>query len=168
MYNPKKVWLLYAQKIYNLLWQNRKQIPILVRNNLIEVINDLRLNLTDAQKTALFETALAFFETEYLAAYRRASRGEEPETKLSALQSCAIVEETMGYPVTDLFQAMKQEILNNQDKPEESVVDILIKKFGAYPARAILKIDLKSTPLIENHLPDFCLAKSIQTITERY
>ena len=74
----------------------------------------------------------------------------------------------MNYPVTELFKAMIQEITDNKDKPEETVVDILIKKYGAYPAQAILKINLKDTLIPENHLPDYCLAKSIKNIIANY
>lgn len=168
MTNPKKIWLLYAKSLYEIFRRNLDEISVLLKNNLEQVIYELGLNLAKDQKERLFEIALAFFHEEYLTPYRKASRGEEPDTKLSAIQTCVIVEETMGYPVTELFQAMVQEIINNKDKPEETVVDILIKKFGAYPAPAVLKINLKATAIPENHLPDYCLAKSIQTIVGKY
>jgi hypothetical protein len=57
-----------------------------------------------------------------------------------------------------------QEIMNDEDKPEEEVADILIVKFGAYPAQAILKINLADARLPQNHVPDYCLAQSIQTV----
>uniref|UniRef100_A0A7C6EA36 Uncharacterized protein n=1 Tax=candidate division WOR-3 bacterium TaxID=2052148 RepID=A0A7C6EA36_UNCW3 len=168
MFNPKKVWLLYARRLYNILSKNLDSIAFQLKTNLAEVITELNLNLNQDQKEHLFEIALAFFQEEYLEAYRKASQGEEPQTKLSAMQSCIVVEETMGYPVTKLFQAMVQEIINNQDKAEEVVTDILIKKFGAYPTQAILKINLRDTPIPENHLPDFCLAKAIKTVVDKY
>lgn len=168
MSNPKKIWLLYAQKLYNILSKNLTMIAYQLKSNLETVVTELNLNLNQDQKEHLFEIALAFFQEEYLEAYRLASRGEEPETKLSAIQSCIVVEETIGYPVTELFQAMVQEILRNKDKPEETVADILIKKYGAYPALAILKINLRETPIPENHIPDFCLAKAIKTVVDKY
>jgi hypothetical protein len=168
MYNPKKIWLLYAKKLYNLFSKNLNEIPILVKQNLEEVTNNLTLNLAEEQKERLLEIAIAFFQEEYLEAYRLASKGEEPESKLSAIESSVVVEETMGYPVTVLFKAMVQEIINNKDKPEETVADILIEKYGAYPAQAILRINLKETTIPENHLPDYCLAKSIKNIVDKY
>ncbi len=168
MYNPKKIWLLYAKKLYELLRKNIDEIPILLRTNLEEVIKEFKFNLDEEQKERLLEIAMAFFQEEYLESYRLASKGEEPDTKLSAIQTCTVVEETLGYPVTDVFKQMVQEIINDKDKPEEEVTDILIKKYGAYPTQAILKIDLKDTIIPENHLPDFCLAKSIQTIVDQY
>lgn len=168
MYNPKKIWLLYAKKLYELFNKNIAEIPILLRKNLEEMIENLKLSLDKEQTERLFEIGLAFFQEEYLEAYRRASQGEEPDTKISAIQSSVVVEETMGYPVTELFQGMVQEIIDDKDKPEEEVVDILIEKYGAYPAQAVLKINLKETPIPENHLPDYCLAKSIKSITDRY
>ncbi|MDH5684328.1 MAG: hypothetical protein OEZ20_07685 [candidate division WOR-3 bacterium] len=167
MYNPKKIWLLYAKKLYELFRNNLEEIPVLLKNHLAEVIDELKLNLDKEQKDRLFDIAMAFFQTEYLEAYRLASKGKEPDTKLSALQSCIVVEETTGYPVTELFKDMKQEIINDKEKPEEEVVDILIKRYGAYPAQAILKINLKETIIPENHLPDFCLAKSIKDIVDK-
>lgn len=168
MYNPKKIWLLYAKKLYELLRKNINEIPILLRANLEEVIKEFKFNLDEEQKERLLEIAMAFFQEEYLESYRLASKGEEPDTKLSTIQTCVVVEETLGYPVTDIFKQMVQEIINDKDKSEEEVTDILIKKYGAYPAQAILKIDLKDTIIPENHLPDFCLAKSIQTIVDQY
>jgi hypothetical protein len=167
MYNPKKVWLLYAKTLYELLNRNRSEIQLLLRRNLETVSVALGLRLDTEQKERLLEIAIAFFHEEYLEAYVRASRGEEPDTELTALQSCVIVEETTGYPVTGLFAKMKQEILDDRDKPEEEVADILIQKFGAYPARAILETDLKSAPVPENNLPDFCLALSVKAVVER-
>ena len=168
MYNPKKIWLLYAKKLYELLRKNRKEIPILLKANLDEVIKEYKFNLDEEQKERLLEIAMAFFQEEYLESYRLASKGEEPDNELSTIQTCVVVEETLGYPVTDVFKQMVQEIINDRDKSEEEVTDILIKKYGAYPAQAILKIDLKDTVIPENHLPDFCLAKSIQTIVDQY
>jgi hypothetical protein len=168
MYNPKKIWLLYAKKLYELFHKNIAEISILLRKNLEEMIENLGLKLDKDQQERLFEIALAFFQEEYLAAYRRASQGEEPDTKISAIQSSVLVEETMGYPVTELFKGMVQEIIDDKDKPEEEVVDILIEKYGAYPTQAILKINLKETPIPENHLPDYCLAKSIKSIIDDY
>jgi hypothetical protein len=168
MYNPKKIWLLYAKKLYELFNKNITEISILLRKNLEEVIENLKLNLDKDQKERLFEIGLAFFQEEYLEAYRLASQGEEPDTKISAIQSTVVVEETMGYPVTELFKGMVQEIINDKNKPEEEVVDILIEKYGAYPAQAILKINLKEMVIPENHLPDYCLAKSIKSIIDNY
>lgn len=168
MYNTKKIWLLYAKKLYELLRKNIDEIPNLLKTNLEEVIKEYEFNLDEEQKERLLEIAMAFFQEEYLESYRLASKGEEPDTKLSAIQTCIVVEETLGYPVTDVFKQMVQEIINDKDKSEEEVTDILIKKYGAYPAQAILKIDLKDTIIPENHLPDFCLAKSIQTIVDQY
>lgn len=166
MYNPKKVWLLYAKKLYGLFCKNLEKIPVLLKHNLETEIKNLGLNLDKDQKERLLEIAWAFFQTEYLEAYRLASKGEEPDTKLSTIQSCIVVEETMGYPVTELFKAMVQEIIDHKDKPEEAVADSLIKKFGAYPTQAILRIKLRETVIPENHLPDFCLAKSIKSIVD--
>jgi hypothetical protein len=168
MYNPKKIWLLYAKKLYDLFSKNLDQIPVLLKMNLEEMTENLGLKLDNDQKERLFEISMAFFQEEYLEAYRLASKGEEPESKLSTMQSCVVVEETMNYPVTELFKALIQEIINNKDKPEEAVVDILISKYGAYPAQAILKINLKETLIPKNHLPDYCLAKSIKNILDSY
>jgi len=168
MFNPKKVWLLYAKQLYELLNRSVAEVQTLVRENLQTVSNDLGLKLDIEQKERLFEVAMSFFQEEYLGAYRPAARGEEPDSELTAAQSCVIVEETTGYPVTELFKRMKQEILDNTDKPEEEVVDILIQKFGAYPAQAILEIDLKAAPIPENNLPDYCLARSVKTVVERH
>ncbi|MEO0115442.1 MAG: hypothetical protein ABIK93_08220 [candidate division WOR-3 bacterium] len=166
MINPKKVWLLYAQKIYNLFCQNLDKIPVMLKNNLNSVVATLKLDLTQEQKDHLLEIALVFFREEYLEAYRRASSGEEPESELSTIQSCIVIEETTGYPVTELFQAMVRAIIANKDKPEETVVDILIKNYSAYPALAILKINLQETPRPENQLPDYCLALSVKSLVE--
>ncbi|MEO0093845.1 MAG: hypothetical protein ABIK67_06285, partial [candidate division WOR-3 bacterium] len=68
--------------------------------------------------------------------------------------------------VTELFQAMVRAIIANKDKPEETVVDILIKNYSAYPALAILKINLQETPRPENQLPDYCLALSVKSLVE--
>ncbi len=167
MYNPKKVWLLYAKQLYELLNRSKDEVQALVRKNLDTVSTDLGLHLDIEQKERLLEIAMAFFHEEYLEAYRLAGKGEEPDTELTAAQSCVIVEETTGYPVTALFKRMKQEILDCRDKQEEEVADILIQKFGAYPAQAILETDLKSAPVPENNLPDFCLALSVKTIVEQ-
>lgn len=168
MYNPRKVWLLYAKKLYELFIKNINEIPILIKKNLEDLTINLKLNLDKDQKERLYEIALSFFQEEYLEAYRLASTGEEPDSELSAMQSCVVVEETMNYPVTELFKAMIQEIINNKDKPEEAVVDILIRKYGAYPAQAVLKINLQEITIPENHLPDYCLAKSIKNILDNY
>ena len=168
MYNPKKIWLLYAKMLYELFIKNIEEIPVLIKKNLDDTSNSLKLDLDNDQKERLYEIALAFFQEEYLEAYRLASTGEEPDSELSAMQSCVAVEETMNYPVTELFKSMIQEIVDNKDKPEETVVDILISKYGAYPAQAILKINLQATPIPENHLPDYCLAKSIKSILDNY
>jgi len=167
MYNPKKVWLLYAKQLYELLNRSKDEVQALIRQNLETVATDLGLSLDAEQKERLLEIAMAFFQEEYLEAYRLASQGEEPDTELTAAQSCVIVEETTGYPVTALFKKMKQEILDDRDKPEEEVADILIRKFGAYPAQAILETDLKSAPVPENNLPDFCLALAVKTIVRQ-
>jgi hypothetical protein len=167
MYNPKKVWLLYAKQLFELLNRSVAEVQTLVRKNLEAVSTDLGLNLDAEQKERLAGIAMAFFHEEYLGAYRPASQGEEPDNELTAAQSCVIVEETTGYPVTALFKKMRQEILDCRDKPEEEVADILIRTFGAYPAQAILETDLKSQPIPENNLPDFCLALSVKAIIER-
>lgn len=167
MYNPKKVWLLYAKTLYELLNRSRAEIQVLVQQNLEAFSTDLGLHLDTEQKERLLEIAMAFFHEEYLEAYRLAGKGEEPDTELTAAQSCVVVEETTGYPVTALFKRMKQEILDCRDKPEEEVAGILIRKFGAYPAQAILATNLKEAPVPENNLPDFCLALSVEAIVER-
>jgi hypothetical protein len=167
VYNPRKVWLLYAKTLYELLKRSATEIRTLVRKNLETVSANMGLSLDAEQKERLFEIALSFFQEEYLEAYRSASRGEEPEGELTAAQSCVIVEETTGYPVTELFKRMKQEILDNRDRPEEEVADILIQRFSAYPAQAILETDLKESPVPENSLPDYCLALSVKALVER-
>jgi hypothetical protein len=158
---------LYAKTLYELLNRSRAKIQVLVQQNLETVSTDIGLHLDTEQKERLLEIAMAFFHEEYLEAYRLAGKGEEPDSELTAAQSCVIVEETTGYPVTALFKKMKQEILDCRDKQEEEVADILIRKFGAYPARAIRETDLKSMPIPENNLPDFCLALSVEAIVER-
>lgn len=167
MYNPKKVWLLYAKQLYELLNRSKDEVEILVRQNLDTVSTDLGLNLDVEQKERLFQIAMSFFDEEYLWAYNLAARGVEPDSSLAAAESCEIVEETTGYPVTALFKKMRHEILDGRDKPEEEVADILIRKFGVYPAQAVLETDLKSQPVPENTLPDFCLALSVKAIVER-
>ena len=168
MYNPRKVWLLYAKQLYELLNRSADEVQALVRENLETVSTGLGLKLDPEQNERLFEIAMSFFQEEYLGAYRPAARGEEPDTGLTAEQSCATVEETTGYPVTALFRRMKQEILDNKDRPEEEVADILIKKFGAYPAQAILETDPKEAPVPENNLPDYCLALSVRAVVDRH
>jgi hypothetical protein len=168
MYNPRKVWLLYAKQLYELLKRSTDEVRALVRQNLESVSTGLGLSLDIERKERLFEIAMSFFHEEYLGAYRPAARGEEPDTELTAAQSCVIVEETTGYPVTELFNQMKQAILDNKDRPEEEVADILIKKFGAYPAQAILETDLREAPVPENDLPDYCLALSVKAVVERH
>jgi len=166
MYDPGKVWLRYAQELYHRLSSHAAEIPGLLRANLETVAADLGMILDEERKTRLLDIALAFFEEEYLEAYRRASLGAEPDTELSALQSCVVVEETTGYPVTALFKRMTREIVEGRDKPEAEVANLLIAKFGAYPAQAILETDLSRTPIPENHLPDFCLAKAVRSVVQ--
>jgi hypothetical protein len=168
VYNPRKVWLLYAKQLYELLNRSADEVQALVRENLETVSTGLGLKLDPEQNERLFEIAMSFFQEEYLGAYRPAARGEEPDTELTAEQSCVTVEETTGYPVTALFRRMKQEILDNKDRPEEEVADILIKKFGAYPAQAILETDPKEAPVPENNLPDYCLALSVRAVVDRH
>jgi hypothetical protein len=168
MFNPRKVWLLYSKQLHDLLERHAEDVRSLVAANLKTVAASLGLQLDSEQHERLRRIACAFFEQEYLEAYRLATQGEEPAGELTAEQSCVTVEETTGYPVTQLFNRMKQAILDNKDKPEEEVVDILIRKFGAYPAQAILEIDLKEAPLPENNLPDYCLALSVRAVVERH
>jgi hypothetical protein len=168
MYNPRKVWLLYARELDILFRRNAVEIQELVRQNLVEVSSELGLKLPDDRRQALLDIATAFFEEEYLEAYRRAGAGEEPDETPTALQSCTIVEEGTGYPVTRLFKRMVNEIMTGRNRPEEAVVAALIEKFGAYPAQAILAIDLRNADVPENYLPDYCLAKSIKTIVDRH
>ena len=168
MYNPKKVWLLYARELDALFRRNATEIQNLLKKNLAEVSADLELDLPDDREQCLFDIATAFFEEEYLEAYRRAGTGEEPDEEPSALQSCTIVEEATGYPVTRLYQRMVREIMAGKNRLEEAVVATLIEKYGAYPAQAILEIDLKNTDLPENYLPDYCLARSVKTIVDRH
>jgi hypothetical protein len=167
MYNPRKVWLLYAKRLHELLRRNADQIPPLIRTNLDRVATDIGLELDPQHKDRLLEIALAFFQEEYLEAYRRAGSGEEPDDEMSATESCSIVERTTGYPVVDLYRRMVREIVRDQDRPEEAVVETLIRDFGAYPARAILEFDLRSAPVPENHLPDFCLALAVSRVVEQ-
>jgi hypothetical protein len=167
MYNPRKIWLLYAKRLYDLLLKNADEISVRLRENLEATVAELKLDLDEEQNQHLFDIALALFHDEYLEAYHLSSIGQEPETELTAAQSCVIVEETTGYPVTDLFKAMVQEIMSDEDKPEEEVADTLILKFGAYPAQAILRINIADTSLPQNHVPDYCLAQSIQAVVAR-
>ena len=164
MYNPRKIWLLYAKKLYELLRRSSDEIAVMVRKNIQELAAQYHMALDPDQQQHLLEVGLALFEEEYLEAYRQSSRGIEPEGELTALQSTVIVEETTGYPVTELFKAMVQEIMNDRDKSEEEVADILIQKYGAYPARAILKINLQEAPIPENHVPDLALARAVETV----
>jgi hypothetical protein len=72
----------------------------------------------------------------------------------------------MGYPVTTLLREMAGEIGASRNEPEESVVEALIRKFGAYPSRAILDTDLRSLAIPANHLPDFALALAVEAIVQ--
>ena len=159
---------MYTRKLHDLFCRNIDEIPVKLRTNLKAIIADLDLRLDEDQQEHLFDVGLALFHEEYLEAYRLSSTGEEPETELSAMQSCMVVEETTGYPVTGLFKEMVREILNCQDKSEEEVADILIRKYGAYPAQAILRINLREMAVPVNHVPDFGLAQSIQSIVDRH
>ena len=62
---------------------------------------------------------------------------------------------------------MVQEILDGKNRPEEEVAETLVRKFGAYPAKAILEIDVRKTDSPSNLLPDFCLARVIQLVVDR-
>lgn len=166
MLDPKRVWLIYAQRLYELFCRNIDEIPVRLKRNLSTAVARLQLNLEPEQQSQLFEVAMALFHEEYLESYRHASCGEEPDGQLSALQSCIMVEETTGYPVTQLFRAMVTTIIRNQDKSAEAVADILIRLYGAYPAYAVLATDLTTAAEPVNLLPDFCLAQAIQSVVQ--
>ncbi|MEO0107858.1 MAG: hypothetical protein ABIK62_01620 [candidate division WOR-3 bacterium] len=161
-YDPRKVWLRYAQKVYAQLVRGQEQIAELVPRYVIEQLHALGLDCREPG--ALVEIALDLFEQEYLEPYRLASLGREPDSKLSAHESCVIVEEMLGYPVTELFEQMKQTILEHEHQSEEQVAELLVRRFGAYPAQAILKINLKDTPIPANHVPDFALARAVTEV----
>jgi hypothetical protein len=69
MINPKNVWFLYAQKIYEVLDKNKEEVLKSTKDNL-----EKRLKKEDLDtKDQLFEISQAFFEEELLESYKNVS-----------------------------------------------------------------------------------------------